>query len=70
MIVARDFVVALVGLRPPDATTKSQSPAVQCNPAGIHLISAGRCPNNRSQLSPSGISRFTTMRISITAASS
>ncbi len=28
MIVARDFVVALVGLRPPDATTKSQSPAV------------------------------------------
>ncbi len=27
MTVADDFVVALVGLRPPDATTKPESPA-------------------------------------------
>ncbi|MBR1069723.1 hypothetical protein [Bradyrhizobium liaoningense] len=45
MTVADGFVVALVGLRPPDA-----KPRVQHNPAGIHLNPAGRCPNNRGQL--------------------
>jgi hypothetical protein len=50
MIAASDFAAALVGLRPPDAAAKSLKPRVQHNPAGIHLISAGRCPNKRRQL--------------------
>uniref|UniRef100_UPI001AEC662F hypothetical protein n=1 Tax=Bradyrhizobium japonicum TaxID=375 RepID=UPI001AEC662F len=30
---------------------KTVKPRVQHNPAGIHLNPAGRCPNNRGQLS-------------------
>jgi hypothetical protein len=34
---------------------KIAKPRVQCNPAGIHLPSAGRCPNKRNQLSEQGL---------------
>ncbi|MGX1316982.1 putative transposase [Bradyrhizobium sp. USDA 377] len=51
MTVADDFVVALVGLRPSRRNDKIVKPRVQHNPAGIHLNPAGRCPNNRGQLS-------------------
>ena len=49
MIAASDFAAALVGLRPP-TRGKIAQPRVQHNPAGIHLISAGRCPNKRRQV--------------------
>ncbi|MGY3698651.1 hypothetical protein ACVIGA_008793 [Bradyrhizobium sp. USDA 3240] len=50
MIVANDFAAALVGLAPSRRHSKIVKPRVQHNPAGIHLIFAGRCPNNRDQL--------------------
>lgn len=50
MIVAVNFVAALVGLLFPAAATKSRSPVTE-RLAGIHPISAGRCPNDRGQLS-------------------
>ncbi|MCP3477990.1 hypothetical protein NLM33_48915 (plasmid) [Bradyrhizobium sp. CCGUVB1N3] len=51
MIVANDFAAALVGLTPSRRHSKIVKPRLQHNPAGIHLIFAGRCPNNRGQLS-------------------
>ncbi|MCP3471722.1 hypothetical protein NLM33_15470 [Bradyrhizobium sp. CCGUVB1N3] len=50
MIVANDFAAALVGLTPSRRHSKIVKPRLQHNPAGIHLIFAGRCPNNRGQL--------------------
>ncbi|MCP3472319.1 hypothetical protein NLM33_18550 [Bradyrhizobium sp. CCGUVB1N3] len=52
MIVANDFAAALVGLTPSRRHSKIVKPRLQHNPAGIHLIFAGRCPNNRGQLCP------------------
>lgn len=52
MTVAFDFVAALVGLKPSRRCDKIETPRVQQTPAEIHLIFAGRCPNNRGQLLP------------------
>ncbi len=50
MTVAFDFIAALVGLKPSRRRDKIGTPRVQKTPAGIHLKSAGSCPNNRSHL--------------------
>ena len=49
MTVATRFYCRSGRAAPSRRVSKIPKPRIQRNPAGIHLKSAGRCPNNRCQ---------------------